>query len=232
MRIVAASGFSVLLSIPAFAQGPGATGVTVFEGARLITGDDVPPLENSAFIVQNGQFTQVGQRGKLQIPSGAAHVDLTGKTVMPGKVDLHGHIGFQHDVDGTMAKEYYTRENLIDHLQRLAYYGFSAVTSIGDLVDRSDLHGGRTGWGDVPLQVRNQIIPNAAMFRTAGTGIAWPGSGANGLPARTDVPYPVTTVEEARAAVDDYARMKPEFVKIGVNERGAKKKNLTPPLNL
>jgi imidazolonepropionase-like amidohydrolase len=165
------------------------------------------------------------------VPTGTIHVDLTGKTVMPGKVDLHGHIGFQHDVDGTMAKEYY-RENLIDHLQRLAYYGFSAVTSIGDLVDRSDLRGGRTNWGDVPLQVRNQIIPGAVLFRTAGTGIAWPGSGANGHPARTDVPYPVTTVEEARAAVDDYARMKPEFVKIWVDDRGGRAKKLTPPLYL
>jgi len=69
---------------------------------------------------------------------------LTGKTVMPTKVDLHGHIGYQHDWDGTMAKEYFTRENLIDHLQRLAYYGISATIGIGDLVDRSDLHGGRT----------------------------------------------------------------------------------------
>lgn len=223
---------SSALFFTAFGQGPGTAGVTVFEGARLITGDDVPPIENSAFVVQNGQFTQVGQRGRLRIPAGAAHVDLTGKTVMPGKVDLHGHIGFQHDVDGTMAKEYYTRENLIDHLQRLAYYGFSAVISIGDLVDRSDLHGGRTNWGDVPLQVRNQIIPGAAFFRTAGPGIAWPGSGANGHPARTDVPYPVTTVEEARAAVDDYAKMKPEFVKIWVDDRGGRTKKLTPPLYL
>jgi imidazolonepropionase-like amidohydrolase len=221
-----------MFSTTLFGQGPGTTGVTVFEGARLITGNDGPPIENSAFVVQNGQFTQVGQRGKLRVPAGAVHADLTGKTVMPCKVDLHGHIGFQHDVDGTMAKEYYTRENLIDHLQRLAYYGFSAVTSIGDLVDRSDLRGGRTNWGDVPLQVRNQIIPGAVLFRTAGTGIAWPGSGANGHPARTDVPYPVTTVEEARAAVDDYARMKPEFVKIWVDDRGGRTKKLTPPLYL
>src|SRR5271155_5003119 len=128
MRKLSVSCCSVVFSIALFAQGPGTTGVTVFEGARLITGNDGPPIENSAFVVQNGQFIQVGQRGKLQVPAGAVHADLTGKTVMPGKVDLHGHIGFQHDVDGTMAKEYYTRDNLIDHLQRLAYYGFSAVT--------------------------------------------------------------------------------------------------------
>lgn len=205
--------------------------VTVFEGARLITGDGAV-VGNSAFVVDNTRFTQVGQRGQLQIPAGAARVDLSGKTVMPAKVDLHGHIGFQHDTDGTMAKEYYTRDNLIDHLQRLAYYGFSAIIGIGDLMDRSDLHGGRTRWGDAPLRVRDEIVPGAALFRTAGPGIAWPDSGAQGHPSRADVPYPVTTLEEARSAVQDNARMKPEFIKIWVDDRGGQKKKLTPPLYL
>jgi imidazolonepropionase-like amidohydrolase len=210
----------------------GQAGATVFEGARLITGDGSAPIEDSAFIVENTQFTRVGRRGELQVPAGAARVDLTGKTVMPTKVDLHGHIGYQHDWDGTMAKEYFTRENLVDHLQRLAYFGISATVGIGDLVDRSDLHGGRTKWGDVPLRVRNEIIPGAALFRTAGAGIAWPGSGANGHPSRTDVPYPVTTVEEARQATRDYVRMKPEFIKIWVDDRGGRAKKLTPPMYL
>src|SRR5438067_5709693 len=207
------------------------TAVTAFDGARLITGDG-SAIESSTFIVQNDQFSRVGRRGEVQIPAGAIRVDLTGKTVMPAKVDLHGHIGYQHDWDGTMAKEYFTRENLIDHLQRLAYYGFSAVGSVGDLVDRSDLHGGRTGWGDVPLRVREEIIPGAALFRTTGTGISYAGAGPQGHPSRTDVPYQVTTVEEAREAVRDYARMKPEFIKIWVDDRNGTLKTLTPPLFL
>src|SRR5580700_989845 len=204
--------------------------VTVFEGARLITGDGSAAIEDSAFLVENNLFTRVGQRGKLQVPAGAVHVDLTGKTVMPTMVDLHGHIGYQHVNDGTMAKEFFTRENLIDHLERLAYNGVGATVSIGDLEDRSDMHGGRTHWGDVPLQVRKEVIPNAALFRTAGTGIAWPGSGAQGHPSRVDVSYPVTTVEEARAAVQDYVLMKPEFIKIWVDNRAGTKQTLTPPL--
>jgi imidazolonepropionase-like amidohydrolase len=216
-------------SSPVATQGRANTGVTVFEGARLITGDGTA-IENAAFIVENTQFTRVGRRGEVQVPAGAAHVDLTGKTVMPTKVDLHGHIGFQHVADGTMAKEYYTRENLIDHLERLAYHGISGVVSIADLVDRSDLHGGRTKWGDVPLRVRNEIIPGAALFKTAGPGIAWPESGAQGHPSRGDVPYPVTTVEEAREATRDYVKMKPEFIKIWTDDRGGTKKRLTPPL--
>ncbi len=203
---------------------------TVFEGARLITGDGSSPIENSAFIVGGDKFTQVGRRGELRIPAGAAHVDLTGKTVMPALIDLHGHIGFQNVMQGTMSKAFYTRENLIDHLERLAYNGVGATVGIGDLEDRSDLRGGRTNWGDVPLQVRKEVIPNAALFRTAGTGIAWPGSGPQGDPSRVDVPYPVSTVEEARAAVQDYVRMKPEFIKIWVDDRGGTKKTLTPPL--
>jgi imidazolonepropionase-like amidohydrolase len=205
---------------------------TVYEGARLITGDGVPPIENSAFLVENTIFARVGRRGEFPIPAGATHVNLTGKTVMPAKVDLHGHFGYQHPADGTMAKEYYTRENLIDHLQRLAYFGFSATIGIGDLVDRSDLHGGRTKWGDVPLRLRDEIVPGAALFRTAGPGIAWPDSGAQGHPSRADVPYPVTTVAEAIEAVRDNARMKPEFIKIWVDDRGGTKKKLTPELYL
>ena len=204
--------------------------ITIFEGARLITGDGTPPIENSAFIVDRTQFTRVGRSGEIPAPAGARRVNLSGKTVMPAKVDLHGHIGYQHDFDGTMAKEYFTRENLIDHLQRLAYYGVGAVVGVGDLVDRSDLHGGRTRWGDVPLRVRDEIVPGAALFKTAGTGIAWPGSGANGHPSRTDVPYPVTTVAEAREAVRDSVRIKPEFIKIWVDDRSGRSKKLTPEL--
>src|SRR5438445_6090466 len=208
----------------------GQTGQTVFEGARLIMGDGGAPIENSAFVVIGNAFTQVGRRGELRVPPGAVQVALTGKTVMPALIDLHGHIGFQHVAEGTMSKAFYTRENLIDHLERLAYNGVGATVSIGDLEDRSDLRGGRTNWGNVPLQVRKEVIPNAALFHTAGTGIAWPGSGPQGDPSRVDVSYPVTTVEEARKAVQDYVRMKPEFIKIWVDDRGGTKKTLTPPL--
>ena len=205
------------------------TGVTVFEGARLIIGDG-SAIENSAFIVENNQFTAVGRRGELQSPAGAARVDLTGKTVMPTMVDLHGHLGFQNVAEGTMSKQTYTRENLIDHLQRLAYHGVGAVVGIGDLIGRSDRRGGRTDWGDAPLRVRDEVVPNAALFRTAGPGMAWPGAGAQGHPSRADVMYEVTTVEEGRAAVQDNFRIKPEFIKIWVDDRGGRKQTLTPPL--
>jgi imidazolonepropionase-like amidohydrolase len=214
-------------SVPALAQAPA---VTVFEGARLITGDGSAPIENSAFVVTNNRFTQVGRRGEVQVPPGAARLDISGKTVMPTLVDVHGHFGFQNIPAGTMSKETFTRENLIDHMQRLAFHGVGAAVGVGDLVDRSDMHGGRTGWGDVPLRLREEVVPGAALFHTSGVGMAWPGSGAQGDPSRVDVSYPVTTPEEARAAVDDYVKMKPDFIKIWVDSRRGTKKTLTPEL--
>jgi imidazolonepropionase-like amidohydrolase len=239
MRRVKLTSFCLLLAVCIFLltvlpwnlDGQSRTGkVTVFEGARLIVGDGSAPIENSTFIVANTQFIQVGRKGGLKIPAGAAHVDLTGKTVMPTMTDLHGHYGFQDVVQGKMSKSFYTRENLTDHLERLAYVGVGATVGVGDLLDRSDLHGGRTDWGDVPLQLRGEVIPNAALFRTAGTGIAWPGSGPQGDPSRVDVPYPVSTVEEAQQAVRDYVRMKPLFIKLWIDDRGGTKQTLTPPL--
>src|SRR5260370_3503596 len=178
--LFAASLFLAGCSSQVNQQATGTAGATVFEGARLITGDGGAPIGNAAMVVVNSQFTQVGRRGEVQAPAGAARVDLTGKTVMPTMVDLHGHLGFQNVAEGTMSKETFTRENLIDHLERLAYHGVGAVVGIADLVARSDLHGGRENWCDVPLRVRQEIIPNAALFKTAGSGGGFPGFPAQG----------------------------------------------------
>ena len=44
-------------------------------------------------IVDNGRVTWVGPSAQLKPPAGAETVDLTGKFVMPGIINLHGHVG-------------------------------------------------------------------------------------------------------------------------------------------
>jgi imidazolonepropionase-like amidohydrolase len=194
-----------------------ANGATAFEGARLIIGDGSAPIEQSAFIIENNKFAAVGRKGELRVPAGAARVDLTGKTVMPAMVDIHSHLGFLKQSDGSMAKANFTRENILDHLNRYAYHGFAAVISSG------------TDMGELPYQLREEVHPDASLFRTVGRGLAWPGSGPFD-PARNDVPYSVTTEAEARAAVRDLAPHHPDFVKIWVDDRNGRQKKLTPPL--
>src|SRR5262245_42280573 len=120
-----------LFAIAAIRSPAAAQIVTVFEGARLITGDGGTPIDDSAFVVEGNRITQVGRKGAVTVPAGVRRVELTGKTVMPGIVDAHGHPGFLDMVTGTMAKANFTRANYVDHLERYAYHGVAAVLSTG-----------------------------------------------------------------------------------------------------
>jgi imidazolonepropionase-like amidohydrolase len=197
--------FGLLLGAACAGQAPdsappaAATNITAFEGARLIAGDGTAPIENAVFIVENDRFVQVGRAGEVQVPAGATRVSLTGKTVMPAIVDTHTHMATN-------------REALIDQLQRKAYYGAAVVTSLGQ------------DTGDVAFQVRDEIVPNGALLRTAGRGITMP------EPGRTEAPYWVANEAEARKAVQELAARKVDFVKIWVDDRDGKYKKLTPEL--
>ena len=215
--LIAALYVVAAASSSALAQAPQATGVTVFEGARLITGDGNAPIEDSAFVVENNRFTAVGRRGEVTVPTGAARVNLAGKTVMPAIVDAHGHPGFLDAVTGKMSKANFTRENYIDHLQRYAYHGVAAVLSTG------------TDMGELAYQLRAEVIPNAALIRTVGLGLAYPGSGPADA-SRNDVPSAVTSPAEARKAVQELARHKADFVKIWVDTRNGTRTKLSPEM--
>jgi imidazolonepropionase-like amidohydrolase len=204
-------------SWPAAGQAPRPIGAVVFEGARVIMGDGSAPIEDAAFVVENSRITAVGRRGDVAIPSGARHVELSGKTVMPAIVDAHGHPGFLDAVTGQMSKANFTRENYIDHLERYAYHGIAATISTG------------TDMGELAYQLRAEIIPNAALIRTVGLGLAYPGSGPFD-PSRNDVPYAVTNAAQARNAVQDLAPHRPDFVKIWVDDRNGRQNKLTPEM--
>ncbi|MGH7006496.1 MAG: amidohydrolase family protein, partial [Alphaproteobacteria bacterium] len=184
-------------STSAVGQGGSAT---VFQGARLIAGSGGAPIDNAAFVVENGRFVQVGRADQIKAPAGAAKVDLAGKTVMPAIIDTHTHLAT-------------TRDELVNQLQGKAYYGVGVAMSLG------------TDTGDVAFQVRNEIIPGAARYRTAGRGITMP------EPGRSEAPYWITTEAEARKAVQELAARKVDFVKIWVDDRDGKYKKLTPPLD-
>jgi len=219
MRLKPLCFLLVLAALPLSSAGqalrPG--NAILFENARLIAGDGSAPIEESALLVEAGRFTRIGRRGELPLPTGALRVDLSGKTVMPALVDLHSHLGYT-DVKGLhTSRANYTREQLVDHLRRYAYYGIAATLSMG--VDR----------GDVPFLLRDEILPDAAIFRTVGRGIATPGAGP-GVEYRVDAPYGVTTEAEGRQAVQELADRKVDLVKIWVDDRAGKVSKLTPAM--
>jgi imidazolonepropionase-like amidohydrolase len=143
-------------AIPAVGQSP-AAGVTAFEGARIIVGDGSAPIENGTLVVAGTRIVQVGGAADIDVPAGAAHVNLSGKTVMPTIVDTHTHLN-------------QTREKLTLDLTRRAYYGVGAAMSLGQ----------DTAPELIPM--RSETIPGAARYFSAGRGITMPEPGCRTAP--------------------------------------------------
>ncbi len=99
--------WTLLFCISAF----GADGPKAFTGARVIDGTGKAAVENATIVVRNGRIEAVG-RG-VRVPDGAERIDLSGKTVIPGLINAHGHVA-----------------NL-DQLGLYARYGVTTVFSLG-----------------------------------------------------------------------------------------------------
>jgi imidazolonepropionase-like amidohydrolase len=188
-----------------------------FEGARLITGDRSPVIESSAFLVEGDSFTWVGRKGERQPPANATRINLDGKTVMPALIDGHNHIGLVNEKDGTNSKSNYTRANLIDQLQRYAYYGAAATMSMGLEADQ-----------ELAYKLRDEVIPDAAKFLTVGKGIAATSMAGPTGEARLGIPYGAATPEEGRLRVRELRARGVHFVKIWVDDRDSTVPKLKP----
>ena len=96
-----------------------------FTGLRLIDGTDRPPIDNATLIVRDGRI--VAAAAAAQVPDGARVVSLAGKTVIPGLVNAHGHVGDTAGLQGGR----YSAENVMRDLRLYAAYGVTTVVSLG-----------------------------------------------------------------------------------------------------
>src|SRR5262245_35847073 len=197
---------------------PDSANATLFEGARLIRGDGSAPIENSAFLVERDRFTRVGRKGEVQAPAGAARVDLTGKSVIPGLVDAHSHIGYMKNL--TSGPQNYTRENILDHMHRFAYYGVVASMAYG------------SDFGELPYQLRDEtargVDPTAARFLTAGRGLAPPDEISPNNMRHSAIL--ITAEDDIRRAMPEFTAHKVTMIKTWVDDRGGQVRKFQPAM--
>ena len=102
-------------------------GVTVFQNARIITmkGDEV--IENGTIIITGNKISYVGDGKNIKLDKSANIIDANGKTIMPGIVDVHAHVGnFRYGLSPKKQWEYYAN---------LAY----GVTTVHDPSSNSEM---------------------------------------------------------------------------------------------
>ncbi|MBC7844018.1 MAG: serine hydrolase [Gemmatimonadaceae bacterium] len=73
-------------------------GSIVLRGARVITMRGNEVLENADIVVTDDHIASIGARGASALPTGVRVIDVTGKTIMPGIIDVHAHWALRREL--------------------------------------------------------------------------------------------------------------------------------------
>ena len=122
-RLLTLSGLLLILCAPVGAN----EGSLAFVGARIIDGTANAPIEDGVLVITDGRIRSVGPRDAVTIPEDAQQIDVSGKTIMPGLINAHGHVGGTLGLGGGQ----YNTGNLLRQLRLYARYGITTVNSLG-----------------------------------------------------------------------------------------------------
>jgi imidazolonepropionase-like amidohydrolase len=175
---VAAIELPQLLPVPARTR--------AFVGASIVDSSGRVAFIRGTLVVYDGRIMNVGTR--VSVPPHVPTVDLSGRTLVPGLVNTHGHVG--ETVGLRSAVELYTPQNVAAQLELYAQYGITTVLSLG---------GDREAGFDARRSQDTAALARARLF-VSGPVIA------------------AATPDEARKAVDAVAPLRPDFVKIRVDD--------------
>ena len=212
MKPILFAAISVLTAGAAIAE------TVVLDGFTLIDGTGRPAVANAAMIIADGRIQWAGPQSQLKAPSDAQVTHLTGKFVMPGIINLHGHLG--NTVDLAQDPKNYTRENVEKQLRLYASYGVTTVVSMGtdsDLVYqlRAEQRAGR---------------PRMTRIFTAGHGFTGAGGYPTAVPGMKGLPFEVASKADVDKDVEWLAGKNVDLVKIWVDDHLGREKKI--PLDL
>ena len=118
-------------------------GTVVLDGARIVSmkGDEV--IENGRIVVTDNRISAVGSAASVAIPNGAERIDMSGKTIVPGFVDTHAHVGQASGFHNQDTWAYQVNLAYGVTTTRDPQTGTTDILTYGDLVTAGDLIGPR-----------------------------------------------------------------------------------------
>ena len=125
---------------------------TAIRGARVIDGSGGAAIDNAVIVIRDGRIVAIGPSAGTPVPSDAEVVDYSGKTIIPGLISDHSHVGIF--VGLKSAPENYNRDSILRQVKQLEAYGVTTVMALGlngpvfyEL--RPELHAGRLPGADL-----------------------------------------------------------------------------------
>jgi imidazolonepropionase-like amidohydrolase len=187
----------------------------ILHNASLVDGTGATARPHVDILIHKGLIQHIGP-AFTKPPKGVQVVDCTGKTVIPGLISAHSHLGILLN-NADSSPNAYTAENVSTALNQFERYGVTTVVSLG--LNRDLVY-------DLRDQQRDGKLGGAILL-TAGRGIGVP-NGAPGLNVAADQVYRPATPDEARKIVDELASHHADLVKIWVDSGHGKIPAMSP----
>jgi imidazolonepropionase-like amidohydrolase len=188
----------------------------LFKNLRLIDGNGNAPVEKTDILVRDGAIATIGSGIS---PKGAMIIDLRGKTVMPCLISTHVHVGTLKGLSNKA--ENYTRENILGQLRKYEDYGVGNILVMGS--DRSLMF--ESGLRD---SSKLGLLPGTRIH-SAGYGFGTPGGGPP-VGFGFDQIYRPANPEQVVAEMDSLAILKPDLVKLWLDDFGGQYKKMEPAI--
>ncbi|MBA3898228.1 MAG: amidohydrolase family protein [Sphingomonadaceae bacterium] len=117
-----------------FAAAPAAAETVAISGDHMVDVVAGRTVDRPLVIVKDGRIAAVGTQGSLQVPDGARRIDLPGRTILPGLIDMHVHLTSLAEIGGYQGLKYtdsFWGAVGVANAQKTLDAGFTSVRNVG-----------------------------------------------------------------------------------------------------
>jgi imidazolonepropionase-like amidohydrolase len=188
----------------------GPPGSLVLRGGRIFDGTGSPARDGTLVVTRN-KIVKVLPSGSTDWPSDARIIDVTGKTVLPGLIDLHTHLSLPED--GDFVTSLSDSASTLIALDKMRYFLASGITSVRDVASAND----------VPFRLKEWVaknrVPGPRIFAAGQFITSEGGHGTEGMPddllRKAGVVRVASGPDEWRQAVREQFHRGADLIKIG-----------------
>ena len=172
-----------------------AEGATLIRDALLIDGTGRAPQPHSDILIRDGHIASVTRTGSATTPEGALVVDASGKTVIPGIINVRGLAGLVRSPE--LPQDHFSQGSILRHLASYVSYGVTTTATLAPRPTqlRAARSAARTARVVTPVRTICGAIPATFL--------------GNVLQSAFET---VRTPKAARRAVDDLVKAGAEFI--------------------
>ncbi|QDU68537.1 amidohydrolase family protein [Engelhardtia mirabilis] len=168
--------------------------LVAFVGATLLP-ITAPAIDDGVIVVRDGRIAAIGARGEVEIPAGAELIDATGRTIMPGLICTHSHVGapFAADSSDPIQPEARSLDSMDVRASSVHRARAGGLTTLNCMPGSGHLMSGQT----VYLKLRLAVTVEELAYRFEDGSIMGGLKMANGTNPQGDKPFPGTRAKSA-----------------------------------